>query len=121
MKASTRDRNSKKMSSAISNCNVNKVMHFSILFYLTSHSEIASHENKTRQNKKKKDLEENSLSVPTESAADGLGSGKSWVRSYILQDLCSLPSSVVHLTPIDTVIVRDLLNQTRISNVILNL
>jgi len=54
-------------------------------------------------------LEENSLSVPTESAADGLGSGKSWVRSYILQDLCSLPSSVVHLIPIDAVIVRDLL------------
>jgi len=74
-----------------------------------------------RQNKKKKDLEENSLSMPTESTADGLGSGKSWVRSYILQDLCSLPSSVVHLVPIDAVIVRDLLNQTRISNVILNL
>ena len=71
--------------------------------------------------RRKKDLEENSLSVPTLNAADGLGSGKSWVRSYILQDLCSLPSSVVHLVPIDAVIVRDLLNQTRISNVILNL
>ena len=71
--------------------------------------------------RRKKDLEENSLSVPTESAADSLGSGKSWVRSYILQDLCSLPSSVVHLVPIDAVIVRDILNQTRISNVILNL
>ena len=71
--------------------------------------------------RRKKDLEENSLSVPTESAADSLGSGKSWVRSYILQDLCSLPSSVMHLVPIDAVIVRDLLNQTRISNVILNL
>jgi len=74
-----------------------------------------------RQNKKKKDLEENSLSMPTESTADGLGSGKNWVRSYILQDLCSLPSSVMHLVPIDAVIVRDILNQTRISNVILNL
>ena len=71
--------------------------------------------------RRKKDLEENSLSVPTESAADSLGSGKSWVRSYILQDLCSLPSSVMHLVPIDAVIVRDILNQTRISNVILNL
>ena len=71
--------------------------------------------------RRKKDLEENSLSVATESAADSLGSGKSWVRSYILQDLCSLPSSVMHLVPIDAVIVRDLLNQTRISNVILNL
>lgn len=54
-------------------------------------------------------LEENSLSMPTEIAADSLGSGKSWIRSYILQDLGSLPSSVVHLVPIDTVIVRDLL------------
>ena len=71
--------------------------------------------------RRKKDLEENSLSVPTESTADGLGSGKSWVRSYILQDLCSLPSSVVRLVPIDAVFVRDHLNQTRISNVILNL
>lgn len=53
----------------------------------------------------------------TEIAADNLGSGKSWIRSYILQDLGSLPSSVVHLVPIDTVIVRDLLNQTRNSTV----
>ena len=66
---------------------------------------------------KKKNLEENSLSMPTGSAADSLGSGKSWVRSYILQDLCSLPSSVVHLIPIDAVIVRDLLNRTRNSTV----
>lgn len=57
--------------------------------------------------------------MPTEIAADSLGSGKSWIRSYILQDLGSLPSSVVHLVPIDTVIVRDLLNQTR--NSIVNL
>jgi len=66
---------------------------------------------------KKKNLEENSLSMPTDSAADSLGSGKSWVRSYILQDLRSLPSRVVHLVPIDAVIVRDLLNRTRNSTV----
>jgi len=39
MKASARDRNGKKNEGAISNCNVNKVMHFGILFYLTSHSD----------------------------------------------------------------------------------
>ena len=66
---------------------------------------------------RKKKLEENSLSMPTDSAADSLGSGKSWVRSNILQDLRSLPSRVVHLVPIDTVIVRDLLNQTSNSTV----
>jgi hypothetical protein len=49
--------------------------------------------------------------MPIEIAADSLGSRKIWVRSYFLQDLCSLPSSVVHLVRIDTIIVRDLLNQ----------
>lgn len=86
---------------------------------ITSHGN-AVQENEERESKNKKNLEENSLSVPTESAADGLGSGKSWVRSYILQDLCSLSSSVVHLIPIDTVIVRYLLNQTSIVDVICN-
>jgi hypothetical protein len=97
---------------------INKVQNFGILFCLTSHSDCItiSHENATRQNRKK-NLEENSLSMPTDSAADSLGSGKCWVRSYILQDLRSLTSSVVHLVPIDTVIVRDLLNRTRNSTV----
>jgi hypothetical protein len=67
----------------------------------------------------RKNLEENSLCMPIEIAADSLGSRKIWVRRYILQDLCSLPSSVVHLVRIDTIIVRDLLNQTR--NSIVNL
>jgi hypothetical protein len=73
---------------------------------------------KMRQGKtRKKNLEENSLSMPTDIAADSLGSGKSWVRSYILQDLRSLPSHVVHLIPIDAVIVRDLLKRTNNSTV----
>jgi hypothetical protein len=55
--------------------------------------------------------------MPTDIAADSLGSGKSWVRSYILQDLRSLPSHVVHLIPIDAVIVRDLLKRTNNSTV----
>jgi hypothetical protein len=49
--------------------------------------------------------------MPIEITADSLGSKKIWVRSYILQDLCSLPSSVVHLVLIDTV--RDLLNRAK--------
>lgn len=50
-------------------------------------------------------------SMPIDITTGSLGSKKIWVRSYILQDLCSLPSSVVHLILIDTV--RDLLNRAR--------
>jgi hypothetical protein len=85
------------------------------------HMQMQAMKMRQGKNNKEKNLEENSLPMPTESTSDGLGSRKSWVRSYILQDLCSFSSSVVHLVPIHTVIVRDLLNKTRISNVILNL
>lgn len=54
-------------------------------------------------------LEENRLAVTAGSAADSLGSGKSGVRSYILQNLRALPSRVVHLVAIDAAVVRDLL------------
>ena len=56
-------------------------------------------------------LEENSLAVTTGSAADVLGPLQSGVRSYILQDLRTLRSSVQHLVAIDAVVVSDLLNQ----------
>jgi hypothetical protein len=54
-------------------------------------------------------LEENSLAVATDSAADVLVPGQSGVRSHILEDLRALRGGVVHLAAVDAVVVGDLL------------
>jgi hypothetical protein len=58
-------------------------------------------------------LEENSLAVATDSAADVLVPGQSGVRSHILEDLRALRGGVVHLAAVDAVVVGDLLEASK--------
>ena len=55
-------------------------------------------------------LEEHSFPVATDGAPDFLGAGQSWVTGDVLEHLGELSCAVVHNVPVDTEVVRDLLN-----------
>lgn len=64
---------------------------------------------KTKFEREKVNLEENSFSMVALSTPDSFSARESWICSNILQNLSAFPYSMMNFIPIDTVIVSNFL------------